>query len=46
MTELGSRFMSWASGIFGRMGGAGRMQGAAEGGLPVRTSIKPWCGWL
>ena len=35
MTELGSRFMSWASGIFGRMGGAGRMQGAAEGGLPV-----------
>ena len=35
MTELGSRFMSWASGVFGRMGGAGRMQGAAEGGLPV-----------
>jgi len=35
MTELGSRFMSWASGIFGRVGGAGRMQGAAEGGLPV-----------
>jgi cell division protein FtsW len=35
MTELGSRFMSWASGVFGRAGGAGRMQGAAEGGLPV-----------
>jgi cell division protein FtsW len=27
--------MSWASGVFGRAGGAGRMQGAAEGGLPV-----------
>ena len=35
MTELGSRVMSWASGVFGRAGGAGRMQGAAEGGLPV-----------
>jgi cell division protein FtsW len=35
MTELGSRFMSWASGVFSRAGGAGRMQGAAEGVLPV-----------
>ena len=35
MTELGSRFMSWASGAFGRVGDAGRMQGAAEGRLPV-----------
>ena len=35
MTELASRFMSWTSGIFGRVGGAGRMQGAAEGKLPV-----------
>ena len=35
MTELGSRFMSWASGTFGRVGDAGRMQGAAEGRLPV-----------
>jgi cell division protein FtsW len=35
MTELGSRFMSWASGAFGRVGGSGLMQGAAEGRLPV-----------
>ena len=35
MTELASRFMSWTSGVFGRVGGAGRMQGAAEGRLPV-----------
>ena len=35
MTELGSRFMSWANGVFSRAGGAGRMQGAAEGVLPV-----------
>ena len=35
MTELGSRFMSWTNGVFSRAGGAGRMQGAAEGVLPV-----------
>ena len=35
MTELGSRFMSWANGVFSRAGGAGRMQGTAEGVLPV-----------
>ena len=35
MTELASRFMSWTSGIFGRVSGAGRTQGAAEGKLPV-----------
>jgi cell division protein FtsW len=35
MTELGSRFMSWANGVFSRASGAGRMQGAAEGVLPV-----------
>ena len=35
MTELGSRFISWTNGVFSRAGGAGRMQGAAEGVLPV-----------
>ena len=35
MTELESRFMSWTNGVFSRAGGAGRMQGAAEGVLPV-----------
>ena len=35
MTELWSRMMAWGGGVFGRMGGAGRLQGAAEGVLPV-----------
>ncbi|MEY3761876.1 MAG: hypothetical protein RL281_481 [Pseudomonadota bacterium] len=51
MTEMWSRMMTWGSGVLSRSGGAGRLQGAAEGVLPVnlearfKTSIRPWCGW-
>ena len=35
MTEMWSRMLAWGSGVLGRSGGAGRLQGAAEGVLPV-----------
>jgi len=35
MTEMWSRMLAWSSGVFSRSGGAGRLQGAAEGVLPV-----------
>ena len=35
MTEMWSRMLAWSSSVLSRSGGAGRLQGAAEGALPV-----------
>ena len=35
MTEMGSRILAWGGGMLSRSGDAGRLQGAAEGALPV-----------
>jgi len=35
MTEMWSRMLAWGNGLVSRSGGSGRLQGAAEGVLPV-----------
>ena len=35
MNEMWSRMLAWGNGVLSRSGGAGQLQGASEGVLPV-----------